>query len=202
MAKHLLASTFTTTATAASSAIMATIAWTSHDAIGTLGVSVSALFALALATVVASSVLRLRRSYSYAKALPSTQLHHHAHIDTNTTHKYLVDQCTYIHTQYSPPWWIRGGDLLTIMCIVFRNTPQLNYRREALKSPDGATLNLDWLDQPSDEDKAHNKRILLLLPGITGNGYDLTEPDFIAPITNCLFVCFAIFFFFAAKART
>ncbi len=47
---------------------------------------------------------------------------------------------------FRAPWWCRGAHMQTIYGGLFRENPDIQYRRERFDLPDGDFLDLDWLD--------------------------------------------------------
>jgi hypothetical protein len=80
-------------------------------------------------------------------------------------HEAILSRCTHIHNRYLGSPWLPTGDFLSILATFFRSHPH-PYRREQVKSDDGALLNLDWLESESASEETP---VLIVLPGITGH---------------------------------
>jgi len=84
--------------------------------------------------------------------------------------EFLLQNCRQIIEK--PVWvtfWAYGTHAQTILANVIRSRLQkLHYRREIIKMPDGGETALDWYES-SNQDKAENSPIVILMPGLTGD---------------------------------
>lgn len=63
---------------------------------------------------------------------------------------------------FRPARWLPGRHLQTVWSRLFRRGPRVAYRRETWETPDGDTLELDWVDGPP------GAALLLALHGLEG----------------------------------
>jgi predicted alpha/beta-fold hydrolase len=66
-------------------------------------------------------------------------------------------------TDYHAPWWLPGGHLQTIYARSLAQNYPVRYRRERWETPDDDFIDLDWLDDSSD-----NGRLMVLFHGLEG----------------------------------
>ena len=71
-------------------------------------------------------------------------------------------------------WWCRGAHSQTILGNLWRENPEITYRRERLELPDGDFLDLDWVD---GDPRAPLVVILHGLGGSSNSSYVLTLLD-------------------------
>lgn len=64
---------------------------------------------------------------------------------------------------YEAPGWLPAGHLQTIYAYYLKQTPNFTYRRQRWETPDGDFIDLDWLDEFSDDSK-----LLVLFHGLEG----------------------------------
>ena len=73
---------------------------------------------------------------------------------------------------YSPPWWLPGGNLQTIWPALYArrtNGVPPSYRRERWTTPDGDFLDLDWLASTSPAQAHADRPLLVLFHGLEGS---------------------------------
>lgn len=68
-----------------------------------------------------------------------------------------------IKSQYRAPWWMRQGDIATIVPNVFSRESKPGYHRERIDTPDEDFIDLDWLQ------KDDNVKLLIISHGLEGN---------------------------------
>lgn len=77
--------------------------------------------------------------------------------------QYLVEQCPSF-LEYRPTPWIFNGHLMTILGVVFRSLPEIDFHRVLLPVDDiGGTIAVDWHTKPYQ-----GQPVLLILHGLTG----------------------------------
>jgi len=73
---------------------------------------------------------------------------------------------------YSPPWWLPGGNLQTIWPALYArrtNGAPPSYRRERWTTPDGDFLDLDWLASTNPAQADADRPLLVLFHGLEGS---------------------------------
>lgn len=65
-------------------------------------------------------------------------------------------------SSFSPPRYLRGGHLQTILPSMLRRVDGVEYERERITTPDGDFLDLDWL-------QAGSRRLVVISHGLEGN---------------------------------
>lgn len=84
--------------------------------------------------------------------------------------EFLLLNCPILKERYWPTLWCFSTHAQTVLAHLFRGRlPNLPYRREILKLPDGGMVSLDWLDNSLHHGETINKPIALFLPGLTGH---------------------------------
>ncbi|XP_031451759.1 protein ABHD1 [Phasianus colchicus] len=78
---------------------------------------------------------------------------------------FLRRHCPAVREPFRPTAWCCGGRLQTVSRALLQSRPHVGYRSEAIRTPDGGQLILDWADDGS----AAECPTVLLLPGLTGN---------------------------------
>ncbi|MGK7392401.1 MAG: YheT family hydrolase [Candidatus Cyclobacteriaceae bacterium M2_1C_046] len=68
-----------------------------------------------------------------------------------------------IDSEYIAPWWLRNGDLATIVPNAFGKEFDPGYERERIITPDEDFLDLDWLK------KKDNHKLLIISHGLEGS---------------------------------
>ncbi|ETK79632.1 hypothetical protein F441_14775 [Phytophthora nicotianae CJ01A1] len=101
--------------------------------------------------------------------------------------KKLLSHCpTITKSKYYPPWRLFNGHLQTVRFAYDERGPNINYKRQLMKLPDGGVVSLDWAllhdqnvpNQVTDlnssgssswlPDVEPTRRTVILLPGLTG----------------------------------
>jgi uncharacterized protein len=67
-----------------------------------------------------------------------------------------------LDSTFSPPPYLRGGHLQTILPSVLRRVPDVEYERERITTPDGDFLDLDW-------SRAGHRRLVVISHGLEGS---------------------------------
>jgi predicted alpha/beta-fold hydrolase len=67
-----------------------------------------------------------------------------------------------VTSTFSPPLWLRGGHLQTVLPTLLRRAPSVPYQRERIATPDGDFLDLDWSTTGSS-------RLAVISHGLEGN---------------------------------
>ncbi|KAF9520493.1 hypothetical protein BS47DRAFT_1286828 [Hydnum rufescens UP504] len=90
---------------------------------------------------------------------------------TTTIFEMIKERCPSLYgpqATFRPTWWLPGGDLQTIWCVVaemfYRDS--IPYTRQLLRLPDGGTISLDVY--PPFEGPDDDTPILFVLHGLTG----------------------------------
>jgi predicted alpha/beta-fold hydrolase len=68
-----------------------------------------------------------------------------------------------IKSNYTAPWWMRHGDVATIIPNIFYAQVNPGYVRERITTPDKDFIDLDWLRAEG------NKKLLIISHGLEGN---------------------------------
>lgn len=77
--------------------------------------------------------------------------------------QFLVEQCPSF-LEYRPTPWIFNGHIMTILGVLFRSLPEINFHRVLLPVDDiGGTIATDWHTKPY-----RDQPVLLILHGLTG----------------------------------
>jgi predicted alpha/beta-fold hydrolase len=71
-------------------------------------------------------------------------------------------------SDYRAPWWLPGAHLQTIYARSLAKNYRVQYRRERWETPDNDFIDLDWVDQSTDDAK-----LLVLFHGL--EGYSLSH---------------------------
>jgi abhydrolase domain-containing protein 1/3 len=79
----------------------------------------------------------------------------------------MADKLSSIHSGYRPTWWCFPSVLNTIVFAIIQRCLKIDYKREVLKTSDGGLIAIDWCNE-----KASQKLVLLVLPGLTGSSKD------------------------------
>ena len=68
---------------------------------------------------------------------------------------------------YRSPWWLRGKHLQTIFPAAWMRLPEVVYRRESWETPDGDQIELDWVDNATNNPAP----LVVLFHGLEGNSH-------------------------------
>ncbi|NXL54527.1 ABHD1 protein, partial [Podilymbus podiceps] len=84
---------------------------------------------------------------------------------------FLERRCPAVGETFCPTPWCFGGRLQTVLGALLPACPPASYRSEAIRTPDGGQLILDWADDPGSRRHPQSpaRPTVLLLPGLTGS---------------------------------
>ena len=68
-----------------------------------------------------------------------------------------------IKSSYVAPWWMRHGDIATVVPNIFTKEINPGYRRQRIETPDEDFIDIDWL-----ETEGHGK-LLIISHGLEGS---------------------------------
>jgi len=79
-----------------------------------------------------------------------------------------------MHVNYRSPFWLVGCHLQTIYPAAWLPLPEVQYRREEWRTPDGDFIELDWLEgeintEPDKSKSPETKPLVVLFHGLEGN---------------------------------
>ncbi|XP_074602783.1 phospholipase ABHD3-like [Brevipalpus obovatus] len=86
--------------------------------------------------------------------------------------RFLLANCSVLTEKYWPTLWCFDTHAQTAIANAIRGTlPDLKYKREIIKLPDGGEVSLDWYEGPPHKDGSNenHRPIALFLPGLTGD---------------------------------
>jgi predicted alpha/beta-fold hydrolase len=90
------------------------------------------------------------------------------HCGPSPTALHLQRCISSVSSSYTPPPFLLNGHFHTVFASLFRLPPHVTYERQLIRTSDGGTLSLDWLQHPH----APSAPVLLLLHGLTGGSHE------------------------------
>uniref|UniRef100_A0A8C7G6U6 Phospholipase ABHD3 n=1 Tax=Oncorhynchus kisutch TaxID=8019 RepID=A0A8C7G6U6_ONCKI len=84
---------------------------------------------------------------------------------------FLQRHCPVVAEPFSPTPWCWGGRLQTLVRVLIKSSPQVDYRNELIRTADGGQISLDWVDNGDSAayPECYSRPTVLILPGLTGN---------------------------------
>ncbi|KIY64253.1 AB-hydrolase YheT [Cylindrobasidium torrendii FP15055 ss-10] len=92
---------------------------------------------------------------------------------TKTLRAAIEERCPTLLKEFVPPWWMNGGHLQTLYCVVgdFTKFDKVDYKRTYVQLTDGGTVGLDFTPVEGGE-LADDTPIVVVLHGLTGGSHE------------------------------